>query len=136
VRNFGDELYISWKDGVNYGLDIVDSYSDPAPIAKFRALEFDAGAYFKKKLAVGVGVYTEALPADVSITPTTSIDGAADETYTAMGLADTEANAQIQRGQFRDIEYGFDIACSGTTTPVIKSVALEWNPQAGQKARN
>lgn len=136
VRNFGDEMYISWKDGTAYGLDIVDSFCDPAPVFKFRALKFDAGAVFKKKLAVGVGIYGEALPANVTITPVTSVDGAADITYDTMAVGDTEKNSQVQRGQFRHIEYGFDGTSTGTTTPVIDCVALEWNPQAGQKARN
>lgn len=136
VRNFGDEMYISWKDDVNYGLDIVDSFCDPAPIFKFRALKFDAGAIFKKKLAVGVGIFSDALPMGVELTPVTNIDKAGDTTYTVMDVGDTEGNAAIQRGLFRTVEYGFNGTSTGTVSPVINCVALEWNPLPGQKARN
>jgi hypothetical protein len=53
VRNFGDEMYLSWKDaGGGYGLDIVDSLCDPAPVAKWRSRRFDAGAIYKDKQAL------------------------------------------------------------------------------------
>jgi hypothetical protein len=136
IRNFGDEMYSSWKDGTRYGLDIVDSFCDPAPVAKFRALAFDAGAIFKKKHAKEVAVFTETLPADVTITPVTSINGAADVEYTAITTGDDESKSAVQSGQFRDIVYGFDVACEGEESPVISCVALEWSPQAGQKAFN
>lgn len=136
VRNFGDEMYISWKDGTNYGLDIVDSYCDPAPVFKFRALAFNAGAKFKKKQAIKVAVFSDALPEDIEITPVTNIDGAGDITYDAMGEDDTEGFGSLERGKNRQIVYGFDGTSSGTETPVIHSVALEWLPLADEKGFN
>lgn len=132
VRNFGDEMYISWKDGANYGIDIVDSICDPAPTFAFRSMHFDAGLTRKTKLALAIGIDTETLPSDVSIAPTYSIDGAADVLGTAMTNG-TETISTIRNGRFKSIEVGFDGTCSGTETPVIKSVALSWNSLPGER---
>lgn len=135
VRNFGDEMYLSWKDGTNYGLDIVDSFCDPAPTFKFRALEFDAGMLRKKKQALKLAIDTEVLPSGVTITPTYKLDGAAEQSPTEFAMVATATGviAVIPRGQFRKILFGFDGTSTGTTSPVIEAETLEWNPLAGQK---
>jgi hypothetical protein len=133
VRNYGDEMYISWKDGTSYGLDIVDSYCDPAPVFKFRALEFNARARFKDKQATRLGIFTETLPAGVSITPVHSINGAADVTHDPMTSGE-EIVSTIQQGVFKNIVYGFDGTCEGETPPVILANALEWDPLAERKS--
>lgn len=134
VRNFGDEMYISWKDGGEYGLDIVDSYCDPAPVFKFRSREFSAGRMRKDKLATRMAIDTEALPSGVTITPVHNIDNSGDVTHDQMGQGDTEIVSTIENGTFKRIVYGFDGTCTGTETPVILSDALEWDPLAGRKA--
>lgn len=128
VRNFGDEMYISWKDGSSYGLDIVDSFCDSAPVFKFRARRFDAGEAFKQKEALRTGVYTDTLPVGVTITPVYSIDGAAEVPSAPMGVGDTQAISAISTGLFKRIVFGFDGTCSGTVSPTIYSNALQWNP--------
>jgi hypothetical protein len=135
VRSFGDEMYISWKDGTSYGLDIVDSNCDPAPVAKWRSRRFDAGAGYKDKQALRHAIYTAALPSGAAITPVYKIDDAAEQVQTefAMTTADTEKQAEIT-AQFKRIVYGFDIACTGTITPVIYADALKWNPLADQRS--
>lgn len=128
VRNFGDELYMTWKDGTSYGLDLVDSYSDPAPIAKFRARRFDAGATRKQKKALRMAIDTKAIPANVTVTPISKIDDKAEVEYSAMSQGDTEVISTIQDGLFKRITIGFDIECSGTDSPTIYSDTLLWNP--------
>lgn len=128
VRSFGDEMYISWKDGNNYGLDIVDSFCDPAPVFSFRLRQFDASGIYKEKQALKIAIDTATLPSGVTITPAHSIDDAADITHTSMTTGDVHNIAGILQGKFRRITYGFDGTCSGTTPPVIYSLALQWNP--------
>jgi hypothetical protein len=131
VRNFGDEMYISWKDAAgNYGLDIVDSYSDPAPVAKWRARRFDAGATYKDKLALKTSINTAPLPSGVTITPTYRIDNDAEvvQTEFAKGEGESEIQANIKQGKFKRIVTGFDIASTGTETPIIYADSLEWDP--------
>jgi hypothetical protein len=137
VRNFGDEMYLSWKDaGGGYGLDIVDSLCDPAPVAKWRSRRFDAGAIYKDKQALRTQLDTASLPSGVTITPTYRIDDAAEvvQSEFAMGSGDTKKVATIAPGTFKRIVYGFDIASSGTATPKIYGATLQWNPKYDQKS--
>jgi hypothetical protein len=135
VRNFGDEMYLSWKDSSgNYGLDIVDNLCTPAPIAKFRARRYEAGEAFRDKQAVKMSVTTAAIPAGVSLTPVHKIDGGVDQTHTAMAVGDTENIASIQQGLFKRIIIGFDLAITGTTSPTIYCNTLQYNPLADRSA--
>lgn len=133
VRNFGDEMYISWKDGTSYGIDIVDSICDPAPTFAFRAMQFDAGLTRKTKKALRMAIDTKAIPANVTITPVHKIDDSSDTTHTPMAENDTEIISTIQNGLFKHIEFGFDGVSTGTATPTIKSVALLWNPLSDER---
>jgi hypothetical protein len=78
VRSFGDEMYMSVKysDG-SYGLEIVDNLCTPAPVAKFRARRFDAGQAHRDKLALKMAIATAPLPAGVTLTAVTSVNGGA-----------------------------------------------------------
>jgi hypothetical protein len=133
VRNFGDEMYISWKDGTDYGIDIVDSYCNPAPTFAFRAMEFDAGLMCKTKKALRMSIDTLAIPSGVTITPIHSIDNGADVSHDTMTAGSTEIISTIQNGLFKNIVFGFDGACSGADTPTIKSVNLLWNGLPGER---
>lgn len=136
VRSFGDEMYVSWKDGSNYGLDIVDSFCDPAPVFKFRARRFTAGASFKDKQALRTSLDTSTLPSGVTITPTYQIDNAAEQTQTefAMVAGDVRKVATIQNGMFKRIVFGFDGTSTATSTPIIYAATLLWNPYADRKS--
>jgi hypothetical protein len=134
VRSFGDEMYISWKEGNSYGLDIVDNYCDPAPVAKFRSRRFDAGAVYKQKQALRMAIDSAALPSGVTITPTYKLDDSAEQTLTNfnMTVGDKRKIATISQGLFKRIVYGFDIASTATETPTIYANSLEWNPLLDQ----
>lgn len=134
VKNYGDALFISWKDGSDYGLDLVDSSSDPAPVAKFRARSFDAGSSRKKKKALRMAIDTKAVPTGVTITPVHKIDDESDTTHTDMATGDMETTAIIQNGLFRRITIGFDIAITGTESPTIYADSLRWNPLPDERA--
>lgn len=134
VRNFGDEMYISWRDGENYGLDIVDSYCDPAPVAKFRLRRFDAGSVRKTKKALRMAIDTAAIPSGVTLTPIHQIDDSAEETHTPMSAGDTEITSTIQRGLFKRITVGFDLQITGTESPTIYADSLLWNPLPDERA--
>lgn len=129
VRSFGDEMYISWKDGDSYGLDIVDAFCNPAPVFKFRTRRFSAASTFKDKQALAMRVDTDPLPAGVTITPIHSIDRGADIQHEeVMTQNSTTTLSAIEQGIFRTVTYGFDGTCTGTQSPIIYSDALEWNP--------
>jgi hypothetical protein len=139
VKNFGDEMYISWRDGANYGLDIVDGFCMPAPIAKWRDRRFDAGATYKLKVAERTKISTKALPLGVTLTPVIKIDDNAEvslsEFTIGIGATKTIAAIPTDKKNFEQIITGFDIACDLTTieSPVVKANTLAWNPQADKK---
>lgn len=51
VKNFGNVLHISWRDGDTYGVDVVDASSTPAAHAIWESLIEDNGITTKQKLA-------------------------------------------------------------------------------------
>lgn len=139
VKNFGDEMYISWHEGANYGLDIVDGFCMPAPIAKWRDRRFDAGATYKKKVAERTKISTKTLPLGVTITPVIKIDDDDEVQLTEFaittGAKNTISNIPTDKKNFEQITTGFDIVCDLTTieSPVIKANTLAWNPQTDKK---
>lgn len=137
VRSFGDEMYVSWKDGDSaYGLDIVDSFCDPAPVFKFRVRRFTAGAAFKDKQALRTAIDTSVLPSGVTITPTYQIDNAAEQVQTefAIGTGSVRTVATIQNGTFKRIVVGFNGVSTATSSPVIYADTLLWNPYADRRS--
>lgn len=129
VRSFGDEMYISWKDGNNYGLDIVDSLCMPAPTFSFRNRRFSAGAVYKDKQALFITIDSDPIPEGIIITPVHSIDREADIPHEEqLTVGKSLIKAAIDKKTFRTITYGFDGTCSGNISPIIYSTALQWNP--------
>lgn len=133
VRNFGDEMYIGWKDGSSYGIDIVDTNCDPAPVFSFRTRKFDGGSTRKTKQALRVAIDTQAIPADTTLSPVYKLDDNAEVVGTSMSEGDTEIVATIPKGQFKRITYGFDGTSSGTVPATIYANTLVWNPLPKQR---
>lgn len=133
VRNFGDEMYMSWKasDG-SYGLDIVDNLCKPAPIFKFRARRFDGGTMYRNKMAEKIGLITAPIAAGVAINQIHRIDAGADISHEVAPTSGDYQIVTVQQKAFRRIVYGFDGTCSSsvTTSPIIYSTILQVNPLA------
>lgn len=130
VRNFGDEMYISWKaaDG-SYGMDLVDNNCLPAPIFKFRMRRFDAGISYKDKQAVKQAIVTAPLPANVTMTAVSRINNLAYISGLSMKTNDERiVSPIIQPSMFKRIICGFDGTCTGTVSPIIYSQVLEYKP--------
>lgn len=133
VRNFGDEMYIAWRDGTSYGIDVVDTTCDPASVFSFRTLGFNGGVTAKEKLALRFAIDCKAIPADVTITPVHQIDDATDITHDDMAEGDTRNVSSIDQGRFHRIVWGFDGTSTGTETPVFYDTSLMWDPLAGER---
>lgn len=136
VRNFGDDLYMSWQEDGKFGLDVVNSGSAPAPTAKYRARRFDAGAIYKTKLALKLGITAETLAEGVAVTPVYGVDNGAEVSLPVLESAAFKS-WDIKDGdkRFRDIIYGFDLTNTESTTSFasILSVALEWDALLKEK---
>lgn len=131
VRNFGDTLYISWRDdsqavGFKYGLDVVDNSSTPAASGSWEGRIFDGEAVFKQKTGRDMKLTCQTLPAGVTIRMKYKIDRGS-WTYPAEGVltaGDTYKVADINT-RFHELQTGFDWESTATTPFVVTSIALD-----------
>lgn len=131
VRNFGDEMYMSWKDSTGaYGLDIVDNNCTPAPVFKWRARRYDGGVMYRNKMAEKIGLITSSIASGVSINQIHRIDTGVDVSHEVVPASSTYQIVTVQQKAFRRIVWGFDGTCSSavTSSPVIYSSILQVNP--------
>lgn len=130
VKNYGDTLFISWRDDSanpqQYSVDIVDNLSAPAATAEIETLEYnDSRPYVDKKAGHIICTFKE-LPADTTVTIKYKINGAADWSYGETITSGTAVRSVIGVGgtKFKTIIFGIDITCAGTDTPEIESLYL------------
>lgn len=132
VKNFGDSLYISWRDDENtlsaskYGLDVVNNNSNPFAYATWESLIFDNGQPWKQKNGLRVMASFKELPAGSTIKLKYKIDRTANWTISDAVTSGKTAKFHINQGRFYEIQFGIDITCTDTT-PEITFVGLEWD---------
>lgn len=138
VKNFGDVLHISWRDGTAYGVDVVNSSSNPAIYATFESLIFDMNYVAKQKTALYVETTFLTLPANTYFQFKYNIDrgGWIIDTnkysstnlwqgkpfYARFQTTNSLVNGSLVNngGRFREIQVGIDIySPSGVTQPPI-----------------
>lgn len=120
VWSFGDTLYIAWRDGTDYGLDVVDNSSDPAASAVWEALEFEAGDGSHPKSAIELSLQPGAsIPDGYMVTPKVRYDWATEWTYGDVLTTANEHSMGLNQ-RFKMIEYGFDITHDGTATEPLE----------------
>jgi len=138
VKNFGNILHISWRDGSTYGVDVVDSDSDPALYSKWESLIEDAEIPTKQHQALYMDAKWLDIEDGVEIVLKYSINRGAwveSEAFSNSNLwsVDNEPNyARFDIGtssteeRFYEIQVGVDIYCDETVTepPVIVGVTL------------
>jgi hypothetical protein len=135
VRSFGDEMYMSWKDSNGaYGLDILDAFCTPAPIAQFRARRFDAGGVFRDKQAIKLSLITAPIPAGVTINSVYKVDNGSFIANAPMLTNDVENVAVVKNGIFKRLVYGFDIVNTGSVSPTVFCETLQYNPMIDRRA--
>lgn len=120
VKSYGDTLYISWRDDLQapqtYGVDIVNNSSTPNTTGVLETLNFDDKRPYSYKNAGYLIATFEALPADIIIKLKYKIDREANWNYSEEFATDgaTSFTMPIDK-RFLNIEFGIDIAISGTS---------------------
>jgi hypothetical protein len=140
IRNFGDTLYISWRDGSSYGVDVVDNSSSPAADFTVQTLSFDNGEPYKNKYAKKALAVFEDLPDGVTLNMWYKIDDEASKHY----LTDDGTNAittgncvTINIGkEFLRIQVGLDGTVGGTTSPKGHGLYLAFDPRKDKSEIN
>lgn len=131
IKNFGDKLFLSWRDGSSYGVDKVDASSNPAATATWESLLTDLQIITAKKrfsrpdndkqatyLKI---VFNQPLPTGVTITPKYKINREASwepGTAAIAGAVDTTINITKR---YKESQVGIDVTCT-TATPHISAV--------------
>jgi hypothetical protein len=125
IKSFGDKLFISWRDGASYGVDLVDTNSDPFGTATWQSLIIDNSLPFKNKLAIKMYVDFEALPTGSTVTPKYKINRDTWVTGTAATATSTQAVLNIN-SNYKEIQLGIDLVAT-TATPVITGITLVYD---------
>lgn len=125
IKSYGDKLFVSWRDGSSYGVDIVDNNSDPFVEATLETLIINNGRPDKTKLALERVLTFEALPTGCTVTPKYKADRAANWTsITDVGGSAAIAGATEVRMnmdvRYKEIQFAIDVVAT-TTTPRITS---------------
>lgn len=139
VKNFGNLLRISWRDGSVYGLDVVDSASKPASFAKWESLVFDNGFSSKQKLASNMIVKWLDIQDGVRLRLKYSIDRG-DWVYSQYfsnenpyrlqpDFARFDIGTATEGARFYEIQVGIDVYCDEAVTepPVIVGVGFVYD---------
>lgn len=118
IWSFGDTLYISWRDGTDYGIDVVDNSSDPAPEAVWESMEFDGGEPTHEKQAIALVLqFPDDIPTGYRLRPKVRYNWSSTWEY---GEDLTAANKYIMdlSARFYVAEYGFDVINQSATEPL------------------
>lgn len=125
VKGIGNDLYIGWKDGTNYGVDKIDETSSYALSGTYESLIEDAGSAGSEKMGVAVTVSHLPLAANESVTVNYRHDR---QTAFQSGIVNNTLgststllyNSSITEGsRFLEWEWQTVLTGDGTTTPVI-----------------
>lgn len=137
VRNFGDTLFIAWKDGDGrHGIDVIDNNSDPYSNGRLEQLRFDDGRPYKYKKALTMVVTAdEPLPAGATIEGFYRIDSNDDADWVSIGTLN-EGEIMLEKAlpagedevnrQFLAIDLAVELNAT-TATPYLASVNLEYD---------
>jgi len=135
IKNYGDLLLMSWRDGLDYGIDKINNSSDPYSEATWESILFDNGDPFKQKTPNYIICTFDPLPEDATlvIKYRTTRDGAWTESETFTSLNTPEGSAKLNfNSRFYEIQGGIDLTC-GTETPVVTSFTLVFDDNSEEK---
>ncbi len=120
VKNYGDKLFISWRDNATYGVDVVDNNSDPFSEATIESLIQDDKRPDKTKLALERVITFEALPTGATVTAKYKVDRESSWQGTEVAVAGATELRQNINERHKEIQFAIDLVAT-TTTPKITS---------------
>lgn len=128
VKSFGDTLYVGFRDNTTYGVDTVKMSDNSITSGVWESLIFDDGNPQKEKLALKIVTTFEALVANQTITNKYKMDRAASFTggtaVSTVGATRAETRLPVASQRHREMEWGFTIASSDGSYPVVTSTTL------------
>ncbi len=134
IKNFNEDLFISWRDGSTYGVDRVYNNSLPAATASLESLIFDNGNPWDEKLALGLKAIFLPLPTGATVRLKYKIDRGSWVYSDTVTTGATSILHKINSGRFFEIEFGLDITtASASATPKIIAIAFNYDDLQEEK---
>ena len=126
---FGTDFYIGWRDASTYGVDKVAlGDSAIASGAVWESRIFDNNNTDDYKQAIKLVITFESLTTGQSITPKYALERAS--SFTTGTAASTVGDTSIElfiNTLFKEVEFGFNVASSSNTFPIITGVIFVYD---------
>lgn len=133
VKAFGKNLYFSWRDNTTYGVDKVIRGNNAQTSGDWESLIFDHKKPQKTKLAHKIVITFAPLASGESVTPKYKINRASGWTSgTASSTVGDERVEMSINARFREVEFGFTLASSSGTYPLVKSITFFFDDLASE----
>lgn len=131
VKGIGDELFIGWQDDTTYGVDRVIVTANPFATGIYESLIFDDNRPLQPKQAITLKATHKALAANESIQLGYKKDRASSYTTgtanSTVGTTETRLPIPPSDARFYEFQFEAILAASGSTTPTITSIGLEYD---------
>lgn len=121
VKSFGDFMHVSWRNGSDYGIDVINNSSDPFASAVWESLVFDDGFPTKQKKALQVEALVKDIPAGATVSLKYKIDDSDWVTQTASSSG-KHLRFDINK-LFYEIQMGIEMT-SASISPEVKAITL------------
>lgn len=123
VKGIGNDLYIAWKDGVTYGVDVLDENSSYATSGTYESLLVDDGRPGEEKRMDAVVVSHLPLAAGESIAIDYKKERASSwtsgTTNSTDGDTETKLYLDASAQRFNEFEWRVTLGGDGTSTPTV-----------------
>lgn len=142
VHGFGKDMFVGWKDGSSYGVDIISKTNNPAATGSWESLIMDdtadkggnlISAPTKTKQAVKLVVTFAPLPTGCTVTPKYKIDRATNFTIGTAAVATATRIEQVIMLPYKEVEFGYNLTAT-VNYPTITSVYFEFDPKTEEES--
>ena len=137
LRGVGNNLFMAWKDGSSYGVDKIANSASPFSSATMESLIFDDQRNGENKKAVIIKVNHFALVSGESIQIGYKTDRASSYTTgtanSTVGTTKTRLPVDFSNATFNEFQFEVILAATGSTSPTVTGVALEYDDLREEK---
>lgn len=128
VKGIGSELYFSWKDGTDYGVDKVSDTNDPAASARMESLIHDDQRTHSDKMVEVYKVTHLPLASGESVKIQVAFERAGTftnlVTNTTVGSTETRVEVDSADAKYREMEFAVEIVGSGSSKPTVTGMGF------------
>jgi hypothetical protein len=131
VEGIGNQLFISWKDGTSYGVDLVTSSNSPFATGTLQSLIFDNGTPMMEKEAETLKVSHYPLATNESIQLGYKTNRATSYTTDTANTELTDVTTKLpitqSKARFEEFQLEVVLGAAGTTSPTLTGISLKYD---------